>query len=53
MPAAFGIDFTWYTRDFSGGVVVVVVPGVEQSVFEIGVIVVIVIEVIVGDDVSL
>ena len=53
MPAAFSIDLTRDTGDFSGGVIVVVVPGVEESVFEIGVIVVVVIDVIVGDGVSL
>ena len=53
MPTAFCIDFSRNDGDSSRGVVVIVVPGVEEAVFEIGIIFLVVIEVVVFDLVSL
>ena len=53
MPAAFCIDFSGDDSYFSVGIVVVVVPGVEETVFEIGVVFLVVVDVVVCDCVSL
>jgi hypothetical protein len=53
MPATFCIDFPRDNHYFSCGVVVVIGPGVEQTVLEVCVMVVVIEEVVVLDDVVL
>ena len=53
MPAAFCIDFSGDDGDSSWGVVVIVVPGVEEAVFEIGIMFLVIVDVVVFDLVSL
>lgn len=53
MPTTFCIDLTRDDRDFSRGVAVIVIPGVEKTIFKICVMFMLVIEVVVFDLVSL